>query len=143
MQAMSSATAGVLHKDLQRFPVILNHRGVIPAKEHTKRSPAGGQARFPAGRVFLQGCFADRLRDGRFECISWLWRNGLEQIPCAGRAGNFGAAAGNFFATTGKNSISPGTAYSPHHGPGTPGGPAENRQDEDMLESAEDHRDTG
>jgi hypothetical protein len=42
-----------------------------------KRSPAGAQALFPAGRVFLQGYFADGLRDGDSNAISWLWRNGL------------------------------------------------------------------
>jgi hypothetical protein len=34
----------------------------------------------------------------------------FQQIPCAERAGNFGAAAGNFFAATGKASMSPGIA---------------------------------
>jgi hypothetical protein len=77
---------------------------VTPAKERTKRSPAGGQALFPAGRVFLQGCFADHLRDGDSNATSYRWRKGFEQIPCDGRAGNFSAAAGNFFTTTGKSS---------------------------------------
>jgi hypothetical protein len=58
----------------------------------------------------LQGCFADRLRDGDSNAISWLWRNGLLQIPCVEEAGNFSAAAGNFFAATGKDSIPPGLA---------------------------------
>jgi hypothetical protein len=75
--------------------------------------PAGGQGLFPAGRVFLQGSFADRLRDGDSNAISWLWRNGLLQIPCVEGAGNFGAAAGNFFAATGKGSIAPGTSLDP------------------------------
>jgi hypothetical protein len=39
------------------------------------------QALFPAGRVFLQGYFADRLRDGDSSAISSLWRSGFSKFP--------------------------------------------------------------